>query len=157
MGNSSGSFGSQRNQASQDVFLTKYDSAGQVRWTRLLGSADTAAAYALKVDPTGGVVVATDAEEVRVLCESLGAPVVMTDPTHPSGTDRVAEVAARPEYHEVPVIVNVQGDEPLVKEDHLRSAVSLVFGGWDVGTCATPVGDAEARSDPAVVKVARPG
>src|SRR5688500_8814156 len=38
--------------------MTKYDSAGQVRWTRLLGSADTAAAYALKVDPTGGVVVA---------------------------------------------------------------------------------------------------
>jgi hypothetical protein len=58
VGNATGSFGSQLNQGTQDVFLTKYDSAGQVRWTRLLGSADSASAYALSLDPTGGVVVA---------------------------------------------------------------------------------------------------
>ena len=47
------------NQGDQDVFLTKYDSAGNVQWTKLLGSADSAGAYGLAVDPTtGGVVVA---------------------------------------------------------------------------------------------------
>jgi hypothetical protein len=58
VGNASGSLGNQINQGTQDVFLTKYDSAGQVLWQRLLGSAQTTSAYALKVDPTGGVVVA---------------------------------------------------------------------------------------------------
>jgi len=59
VGNSTGSFGSALNQASEDVFLTKYDSAGAVQWTRLLGSAGSAGAYSLAVDSlSGGVVVA---------------------------------------------------------------------------------------------------
>lgn len=57
VGNTTGSFGNQLNQGSQDVYLTKYDSAGNVQWTRLLGSAATASGYSLAVDPTGGVVV----------------------------------------------------------------------------------------------------
>lgn len=102
------------------------------------------------------LVVATDSEEVRALCVGLGAPVVMTDPGHPSGTDRVAEVVERREYRDFPVVLNVQGDEPLVREDHLDRAVSLVRDeGWEVGTCATPLRDPEARRDPAIVKVAR--
>ena len=59
VGNSSGSFGSELNQGSEDAFLTKYDSAGNVQWTKLLGSANKASAYAVAVDPaSGGVVVA---------------------------------------------------------------------------------------------------
>ena len=59
IGNSTGSFGSEVNQAAQDVYLTKYDSAGNVQWTKLLGSADTASGYGLAVDPkSGGVVIA---------------------------------------------------------------------------------------------------
>lgn len=59
VGNATGSFGNEINQASQDVYLTKYDSAGNVQWTKLLGAADTANAYGLAVDPlSGGVVVA---------------------------------------------------------------------------------------------------
>ena len=100
------------------------------------------------------LVVATDAPEVMELCRKLGAPAVLTDPDHPSGTDRVAEVARRAEYRDVPVVVNVQGDEPLVREDHLARAVALVREeGWDVGTCATPVTTREALGDPSVVKV----
>jgi len=100
------------------------------------------------------LVVATDAPEVVELCRALGAPAVLTDPDHPSGTDRVAEVARRVEYRDLPVVVNVQGDEPLVREDHLAVAVELVReGGWDVGTCATPVITPEAFTDPSVVKV----
>lgn len=102
------------------------------------------------------LVVAADAPEVRELCEALGAPVVMTDPAHPSGTDRVAQVVERPEFGDYSLIANVQGDEPLVEESHLELAVELVrTGDWDVGTCATPLLTPEARADPAVVKVAR--
>ena len=58
VGNATGDFGNQLNQGSQDTYLTKYDSAGKVEWTRLLGSAGTASAYSLALNPSGGVVVA---------------------------------------------------------------------------------------------------
>ncbi|MGH6871702.1 MAG: beta strand repeat-containing protein [Rhizomicrobium sp.] len=58
VGNATGNFGNQLNQASQDVVLSKYDSAGNLQWTKLLGSTGTASGYSLAVDPTGGVVVA---------------------------------------------------------------------------------------------------
>lgn len=104
----------------------------------------------------GRLVVAADSPPVRELCESIGAPVVMTDPALPSGTDRVWEVARLPEYEGFPIIVNVQGDEPLVDESHLQRAVRLVREqGWGVGTCAAPLRTAAARQDPSVVKVAR--
>ena len=57
VGNSTGSFGSAINQASEDVFLTKYDSTGAVQWTKLLGSAGSAGAYSLALDPTSGSIV----------------------------------------------------------------------------------------------------
>jgi 3-deoxy-manno-octulosonate cytidylyltransferase (CMP-KDO synthetase) len=102
------------------------------------------------------VVVATDADEVAELCGRMGAPVVRTDPDHPSGTDRVAEVARLDRFAGYDIVANVQGDEPLVRAGHLADAVSLVRdGGWDVGTCAAPLQTHEARRDPAVVKVAR--
>jgi 3-deoxy-manno-octulosonate cytidylyltransferase (CMP-KDO synthetase) len=101
-------------------------------------------------------VVATDSEEVAEVCRALGAPVEMTSTEHPSGTDRVAEVARRVEYASFDFVANVQGDEPLLKEAHLRSAIDLVRdGGWDVGTCATPIMVTDARKDPSVVKVVR--
>ncbi|HTO41320.1 MAG TPA: SBBP repeat-containing protein, partial [Rhizomicrobium sp.] len=58
VGNTTGSFGGHIEQGAQDVYLTKYDSAGTVQWTRLLGSQSSASGYSLAVDPTGGVVVA---------------------------------------------------------------------------------------------------
>jgi len=101
-------------------------------------------------------VVATDSEKVAEICVRLGAPVEMTLPDHPSGTDRVAEVANRAEYERFEFIANVQGDEPLLKEPHLRSAIDLVRrDGWQVGTCATPLLTEEARQASSVVKVAR--
>lgn len=101
-------------------------------------------------------VVATDSDEVAELCRGIGAPVELTSPAHHSGTDRVAEVAARAEYRGFDVIANIQGDEPLLEDRQLSAAVQLVQDeGWDVGTCATPLGSEDARKDPAVVKVAR--
>ena len=101
-------------------------------------------------------VVATDSAEVADVCHALGAPVEMTSREHPSGTDRVAEVADRPDYDAYTWIANVQGDEPLLKESHLRAAIDLVREGrWDVGTCATPLMSEDSRKDSSVVKIAR--
>ena len=58
LGNATGDFGNQLNQASQDAYLTKYDSAGNLQWTKLVGSAGSASAYSLALNPAGGVVVA---------------------------------------------------------------------------------------------------
>jgi 3-deoxy-manno-octulosonate cytidylyltransferase (CMP-KDO synthetase) len=102
------------------------------------------------------VVVATDSPEVERTARAFGASVVLTRAEHPSGTDRVAEVARREEWRGWPVIVNVQGDEPFVRADHLRAAVELVRdGGWDVGTVAAPITSEAEWREPTVVKVVR--
>ena len=101
-------------------------------------------------------VIATDSPEVAEVCRALGAPVELTSPDHPSGTDRVAEVADLPAYRGFDFIANVQGDEPLLKQSHLAAAIDLVReDGGQVGTCATPLMTDDARKDPAAVKVAR--
>ena len=101
-------------------------------------------------------VVATDSPEVVDVCRALGAPVELTSPDHPSGTDRVAEVASRPEYRHFDYIANVQGDEPLLDESHLAAAIELVRdAGWHIGTCATPILTEVALNEPSVVKVVR--
>ena len=58
VGNVTGNFGNQLNQGTQDVYLTKYDSAGNLQWTKLLGSAGSASGTSLALNPSGGVVVA---------------------------------------------------------------------------------------------------
>jgi 3-deoxy-manno-octulosonate cytidylyltransferase (CMP-KDO synthetase) len=66
------------------------------------------------------VLVATDADEVVAACRALDIPTVLTSPDHPSGTDRVWEVAQR---HPADVYVNVQGDEPFVTPGHIERLV----------------------------------
>ena len=101
-------------------------------------------------------VVATDSEEVAEVCRSIGAPVEITSPDHPSGTDRVAEVARLERYSGFQVVANIQGDEPLLKEAHLAATIDLVLEkGWEIGTCATPLLEMDALEDPSVVKVVR--
>lgn len=100
-------------------------------------------------------VVATDSAEVAERCRAIGAAVVMTGADHGSGTERVAEVAMLEGYDRYEIIVNVQGDEPFVEEEHVRGSVEQVRAGWDIGTVATPVGTLEAFRDPAVVKLTR--
>jgi hypothetical protein len=58
LGNATGNIGQQINQGTQDAYLTKYDSAGNVLWSKLVGSAGSASGYSLALDPDGGVVVA---------------------------------------------------------------------------------------------------
>lgn len=99
------------------------------------------------------VVVATDAEEVADACRAAGAEVTMTRADHPSGTDRVAEVAAQSAYRGHDVIVNVQGDEPYINTDAVEGAAGMVLNGrFPLGTAAAPA-SAGVLDDPAVVKV----
>lgn len=100
-------------------------------------------------------VVATDADEVVQACRAFGARVAMTSADHASGTDRVAEVAARREFADYDVIVNIQGDEPFVTDEQVTSSVEQVLRGRDVGTVAAPLASVAEWIDPAVVKVTR--
>lgn len=101
------------------------------------------------------VVVATESEEVASVCRGFGAEVELTSSSHASGTDRVAEVAARPAYRGYDVVINIQGDEPFMGEAEVAASARLVLDGWDVGTAAAPVETLEAWRNPAVVKVVR--
>ena len=98
------------------------------------------------------VIVATDDEEIFDSAEEAGAEAMMTDPSHPSGTDRVAEVVSRVGCD---IAVNIQGDEPLV-DPHLIDAMAKELGadaGWDMATAATPIVDLEDLVSTSVVKV----
>jgi len=98
-------------------------------------------------------VVATDSEEVAAAVRAAGAEVVLTSAAHPSGTDRVAEVAEQPGFRGYDAIVNVQGDEPFVAAEAVRGALGVVTGGhFPLGTAATPVTPA-VQTTPHVVKV----
>lgn len=68
--------------------------------------------------------VATDDQRIKEACEGFGAQVIMTDPAHPSGTDRLAEVAAICQWADDAVIVNLQGDEPLTPAANIHQLVS---------------------------------
>lgn len=100
-------------------------------------------------------VIATDADEIADVCRGFGADVVMTSVTHRSGTERVAEVARAARWSDVRIFVNVQGDEPFVRAEHVEAAVAQVRAGRDVGTVATAVKTHAEWRDPAVVKVVR--
>lgn len=72
IGDATGNFGSQINQGSQDVYLTKYDSAGNVVWSQLLGSAGTANGYGLALDSATGGVVVTGTSTADLTSSSIG-------------------------------------------------------------------------------------
>ena len=101
------------------------------------------------------VVVATDSESVADACRAFGADVQMTSPMHRSGTDRVQEVAAARKWADDRLIVNLQGDEPLMSPAILDACARAVAGdaGADIGTCAHAIHRAEDFANPNVVKV----
>ena len=103
------------------------------------------------------VIVATDDARVAEACARFGAEVQMTSASHASGTDRLAEVAARRGWSAGDVVVNVQGDEPLLPPSLVRQVAALLNAdpGADLATLCTPVGSIEEFLDPAVVKVVR--
>lgn len=104
------------------------------------------------LDLLDDLVVATDSDEVAAVVQAAGFRVELTDPRHQSGTDRVAEVAARAEYRRYDTIANVQGDEPFLPSGALLGALDRVSGGDQIGTAAAPL-LAEHAADPDRVKV----
>ncbi|MDF3053607.1 MAG: kdsB [Geminicoccaceae bacterium] len=98
------------------------------------------------------LVVATDSPMVAQVVERSSVRAVLTGRGHVTGTDRVAEVAARQEFAAFDMVVNVQGDEPFLVREALAGAIDRVNQGDDVGTAAAPV-DPALADDPARVKV----
>ncbi len=103
------------------------------------------------------VVVATDDARIEAVLRELGAPVVMTRNDHPSGTDRLQEVAAHFGWADDDIVVNVQGDEPLIPPsvinqvaDNLKQAESA-----GIATLAEPLHDAAQLFNPNIVKLVR--
>ena len=91
------------------------------------------------------VVVATDSDEIADAVRSAGGRAVLTKADHPSGTDRVAEVAAFPAYAGHDTIVNVQGDEPFIAESAIRGAIAMVC------EARFPLGTAAVRADTSIL------
>jgi 3-deoxy-manno-octulosonate cytidylyltransferase (CMP-KDO synthetase) len=94
------------------------------------------------------VVVATDDQRIRAAAEKF-CRVEMTAANHPSGTDRIAEVAARCDCE---AVVNIQGDEPLIQPSVI-DAVAGALAGNEMSTAATLLKNPEELDDPNVVKV----
>jgi 3-deoxy-manno-octulosonate cytidylyltransferase (CMP-KDO synthetase) len=101
------------------------------------------------------VVVATDSERIAEAVRGFGGAVELTRDDHPSGTDRVAEVAERRPGAEI--VVNVQGDQPFATPDMLTALVRPYLDGETpaMTTLACPLAGQEAWDDPNVVKVVR--
>ena len=98
------------------------------------------------------VVVATDNELVEKAVLDFGGKAVMTSPDHPSGTDRLAEVALM--YPDVDVIVNVQGDEPMIPPEVIDRLAEAFNGDADLNMATMKVVmDKDDYENPAVVKV----
>ena len=98
----------------------------------------------------GQVIVATDSEEIAAVCRQHGWGYRMTSPNHRSGTDRVHEVALA---IDADVYVNIQGDEPLARREHLEVLLALMEREYvAVGTLKTPC-SAEDVNNASAVKV----
>ncbi|PWF54543.1 3-deoxy-manno-octulosonate cytidylyltransferase [Massilia glaciei] len=99
------------------------------------------------------IIVATDHEEIAAACAAHGVEVYMTRSDHPSGTDRIAEVARGLRLADDAVVVNLQGDEPLIDPALLAACARLVGPGVPMATCAHPLTGALEAFNPNVVKV----
>ena len=98
--------------------------------------------------------VATDHPDVFAAAEACGLSVLLTREDHPSGTDRLAEVVAQRGWDDETIVVNVQGDEPLIDPALIaRTARQLAESGADIATVAHPISSPEEFFSPAVVKV----
>ena len=108
-----------------------------------------------KASGATSVCVATDHEEIADAVRQHGFDVVMTRSDHPTGTDRIAEVVQVMSWGDEEIIVNVQGDEPLISPDLIRSvAINLdEHQEADIATACHPVDEIETLFNPHVVKV----
>jgi 3-deoxy-manno-octulosonate cytidylyltransferase (CMP-KDO synthetase) len=103
----------------------------------------------------GRVIIATDDERIAEACRRFDGHVEMTAADHASGTDRIAEIARRLGWSEEQIVVNVQGDEPLVPPALIAQTAELLAAraGAAIATLTTPLASPEEYRDPNFVKV----
>ncbi|AHE66476.1 3-deoxy-manno-octulosonate cytidylyltransferase [Legionella oakridgensis] len=110
---------------------------------------------ALKANPKK-VIIATDHQGLFEHARGFGADVRMTAASHQSGTDRIAEVVAKEAFAADDIIVNVQGDEPLIAPALITQvAECLAAVDTPMATLCWPIKDIATRDNPNVVKVVR--
>jgi 3-deoxy-manno-octulosonate cytidylyltransferase (CMP-KDO synthetase) len=102
------------------------------------------------------VCIATDDERIATAARGFGADVAMTARTHVSGTDRIAEVALTRQWRDEDIVVNVQGDEPLIPPVVIDQVAKVLAANAraDIGTLAVKIESLADFGDPNVVKVA---
>lgn len=101
------------------------------------------------------VYIATDSQAVLAAAATHQISALLTDSAHPTGTDRLAEAAQQLGLADDEIIVNVQGDEPLIDPELINAAAQLLaqHPEADIATLAYPIANSEALFNPNVVKV----
>lgn len=101
------------------------------------------------------IMIATDDERIATVAKAFGAEVCMTSSDHPSGTDRLQQVVSDLGFYADDIVVNVQGDEPLVPARIINQVAHNLMAETDasVSTLSEPITDLESLLNPNVVKV----
>ena len=100
------------------------------------------------------IVIATDHPEIEAVCKAFDAQVVMTCESHESGTDRLAEVALALGWSKDDIVVNLQGDEPLVPQEYISLVANAVAeSGMGMATLGCDITSVAELSDPNCVKL----
>jgi 3-deoxy-manno-octulosonate cytidylyltransferase (CMP-KDO synthetase) len=110
---------------------------------------------AARASGADSVTIATDDERIRVVAAGFGAECVMTATSHESGTDRIAEVALARGFATDDVVVNVQGDEPLMPVPVIAEVAAALGPGVDIATAVAPILTLAEFVDPNCVKALR--
>jgi len=102
-----------------------------------------------------GVVVATDSPEIQAVCAEYQVECLLTSSEHPTGTDRIAEVAQILKLPNNALVVNVQGDEPLIPPELINQVAQALadHSNCAISTVAVPILDQAELDNPNVVKV----
>lgn len=103
------------------------------------------------------VIIATDDERIVEACDAFGARALMTDTSHGSGTDRIAEVALSQGWRDEDLVVNVQGDEPLIPPANIAQVASMLNSrpAAEMATLCTGIDSLEEYLNTHTVKVVR--
>ena len=101
------------------------------------------------------VTVATDHSKIAQAVQKHGFAVLMTSADHPTGTDRLSQAVTQLAFDEQAIVVNVQGDEPLIDPALIEAVARALHEDplADIATCASPLIDQALRDNPNVVKV----
>ncbi|MBU3546689.1 3-deoxy-manno-octulosonate cytidylyltransferase [Polynucleobacter sp. MWH-Jannik1A5] len=108
-----------------------------------------------KLSLAQSVVVATDSPEIQAACDEHRIDCLLTSENHPTGTDRIAEVAQLLKLPNDALIVNVQGDEPLIPPELINQVASTLAENarCAISTVAVPITEVAEINNPNVVKV----